>query len=145
MRAGIIRLNPSNFTNIDFTTPNRYQGIEQEGNEESQIQSVVRNKQKLIHHSMRGILKKFAKVHSLKKRGTMKQTKQTDVNEQTDIGVAHAKQTESADSHTEFDVNQRSEITVEVDVHKENSPDETNTDDGMDIGTGDRQNQVDVD
>ena len=45
VRAGRVRLNPSNFTNVDFTTPNSYQVIDSTENEETQSQT--RNKKKL--------------------------------------------------------------------------------------------------
>ena len=148
VRAGRVRLNPTSASNIDFSTPNPYQGLARAGNEETQ--SVVRNKQKLTSPYDDRENKKLREgafseqVQEIETNDSNDQNSKDD-NKQAENTIVQNEQAENTNIQNDSDINQKSEMTVNVEIHRENEPYETGTDDKMDVAPGDEDKQVDVD
>ena len=59
--------------------------------------------------------------------------------------IVRSEQAMNTNVQNDSDINEKSEMTVNVDIHRENEPYETSTDDKMDVAPGDEDKQVDVD
>ena len=68
-----------------------------------------------------------------------------DENKQAENTIVQNEQAENTNVQNDSDINEKAEMTVNVDIHRENEPYETSTDDKMDVAPGDEDKQVDVD